>query len=69
MLNVKFIISFFFFSCLGIGIPLLIYNIFKDILLFMVILLIRQENKSENGLAATKTDSRKMSIPEPIFVI
>ena len=49
---------------MGIGIPLLIYNIFKSFLLFKLILLIRQEEKVE---FSAKKYSRQLSIPQPNF--
>lgn len=49
---------------MGIGIPLLIYNIFKSFLLFKLILLIRQEEKAE---FSAKKYSRQLSIPQPNF--
>lgn len=63
------ILPFYFQSlgidlCLGIGIPLLIYNIFKSFLLFKLILLIRQEEKAE---FSAKKYSRQLSIPQPNF--
>ena len=49
---------------MGIGVPLLIYNIFKSFLLFKLILLIRQEEKAE---FSAKKYSRQLSIPQPNF--
>ena len=65
--SIRFLLNFLFesfFRCLGIGIPLLIYNIFKSFLLFKLILLIRQEEKAE---FSAKKYSRQLSIPQPNF--